>query len=303
MSLLKTISTKLNSPTNKSSATSPSHKTCNHLYARYGLCIACNSKVKKRQGRSFDYIVQGLQLSHEAVSLSKRFNTQHYCLNEKKLHLVLDLDHTLLHSKQIQRLSESEEYLIEEAGFDSKQDLWNLDDTHLLKLRPFVRTFLTEASKMFVMCVYTMGNGVYAKSVLDLIDPERLYFGERVITRDESPYEKTLGLVLAEERGVVIVDDTRDVWTKHKSNLVEVSRYNYFRVCDEESRAYSEEKIDESEDEGELVRVLKLLKEVHCGFFGVEEDELGFQDVRFLLQELDFKAAKEDSVFVFLDEN
>ncbi|VVA97993.1 unnamed protein product [Arabis nemorensis] len=83
-----------------------------------------------------------------------------------------------------------------------------------------------------------MGNRGYAKAVLELIDPKGMYFGNRVITRTESPELKTLDLVLADERGVVIVDDRRDVWPTvhhdHKhSNLVQIRKCHYFRVKDE----------------------------------------------------------------------
>ncbi|CAH2079918.1 unnamed protein product [Thlaspi arvense] len=140
---------------------------------------------------------------------------------KKKLHLVLDLDHTLLHTVIVSQLSQKEKYLIEEV--DSREDLWSFDDNELLiKLRPFVREFLQEANKLFYLYVYTMGNRDYAKTVLSLIDPENIYFGDRVITRDESPYKKTLNLLVADKRRVVIVDDTRDVWPHHKRNLVEI---------------------------------------------------------------------------------
>lgn len=59
-----------------------------------------------------------------------------------------------------------------------------------------------------------------------------------MITKYENLYTKTLDLVLAEERGMV-VDDTRDVWTHQKSNLMEISEYNYFKVNNpEESKSY-----------------------------------------------------------------
>ncbi|EOA32079.1 hypothetical protein CARUB_v10015325mg [Capsella rubella] len=275
-----------------SSSLSSSRSSCGHWYVRYGVCIACKSTVNERQGRAFNYLLQGLQLSYEAAAFTKRFTTRFYLQNEKKLHLVLDLDHTLIHSVRVSLLSETDKHLVEEAG--SKEDLWRLDAEFLTKLRPFLHEFLKEASEMFTMYVYTMGNRTYAKSVLKLIDPKRIYFGDRVITRDESPYVKTLDLVLAEERGVVIVDDTRDVWTHHQSNLVEINEYHYFGVNDpEESESYTEEKRDESKSDGELAKVLKLLKDVHCGFFKVKED-LESQDVRFLLQEIDFRLLTND---------
>ncbi|XP_010487640.1 PREDICTED: RNA polymerase II C-terminal domain phosphatase-like 4 [Camelina sativa] len=279
---------------NESSPSPSSSRSCDHWYVRYGVCIACKSTVNKRQGRAFNYLIKGLQLSHEAAVFTKRFTTQYHLVNEKKLHLVLDLDYTLLDSIRASLLSETDKYLLEEAC--SREDLWRVDTGFLTKLRPFVHEFLKEANKMFTMYVYTMGNRVYAKSVLKAIDPKRIYFGDRVITRDESPYAKTLDLVLAEERGVVIVDDTRDVWTHHQSNLVEINEYHYFRVVDgpEEPISYTAEKTDESSSDGELAKVLNILKEVHCGFFRVKED-LESQDVRFLLQEIDFKLLTKDA--------
>ncbi|XP_010507832.1 PREDICTED: uncharacterized protein LOC104784500 [Camelina sativa] len=290
---------KIEPKTNESPLSLSSSSSCGHGYALHGICIACKSTIDKRQGRAFDYIFQGLQLSHEAVALTKCLTMKLSCLNEKKLHLVLDLDHTLLHTKEVPRLSEAEKYLLEEAGSTKRDDLWKIKASgdpmeFLTKLRPFVRDFLKEANEMFTMYVYTNGSRVYAKQILEVIDPKKLYFGDRVITKEESPHMKTLDLVLAEERGVVIVDDTRKVWPYHKSNLVNISKYSYFRPKGQESKPYSEGKTDESESNGGLANVLKLLKEVHRRFFRVEvEDELEAKDVRSLLQEIDFEFNEE----------
>ena len=279
-----------------------SSRRCGHWFVRYGVCTTCNSSVDKDQGQAFNYLLDGLQLSHEAVAVTKHLTTLVSCSNEKKLHLVLDLDHSLLHTTRLPCLTEAEKYLIEEAGSKRRDDLYKWQPqgenpmVFLTKLRPFVRDFLEEANKIFTMYVYTKGNRDYAKFIMKLIDPKQIYFGERVITRDESPYMKTLDLVLAHERGVVIVDDTRDVWPDHKSNLVEISKYNYFRMSKSQHlKPYSEEKTDESETDGGLANVLKLLKEVHCGFFRVgEEKELEFKDVRLLLQEIEFNYADKE---------
>ncbi|CAH2070004.1 unnamed protein product [Thlaspi arvense] len=249
------------------------------------------STVGRHEGKRFDYLVDGLQLSHEAVAITKRLTTHVTCLNDKKLHLVLDLDHTLLHTVMVSKLSEEEKYLIGEV--DSREDLWRFNSGHssefLIKLRPFLREFLEEANKMFGMYVYTMGDRDYAETVLKLIDPEKVYFGERVITREDSPYMKTLDLVLVDECGVVIVDDTPQVWPDHKNNLLQITKYNYFRDRTSGDLKYAEEKRDESHKEGSLASVLKVLREVHQGFFrdGVERDLISVsKDVRLLLQDL-----------------
>ena len=72
---------------------------------------------------------------------------------------VLDLDHTLLHTTHLPRLTEAEKYLIKEAASITRDDLrkWNADSddpmVFLTKLRPFVRDFLEEANKIFT--IYT----------------------------------------------------------------------------------------------------------------------------------------------------
>lgn len=208
------------------------------------------------------------------------------CLKEekktKKLHLVLDLDHTLIHTVYVSKLSEKEKYLIEQA--DSKVDLWrvNKDTTseYIVKLRPFAREFLQEASKYFTMYVYTMGCYSYAQTVLDLIDPEKVHFGNRVITHEKSPSKKTLALLRADKRTVVIVDDTREVWPHDKRNLLEITKYFYFRD-ETKSESYAEKKRDESRSKGPLANVLKRIKNAHRRF----GEDLGSKDLRILIRE------------------
>ncbi|CAH8375891.1 unnamed protein product [Eruca vesicaria subsp. sativa] len=207
------------------------------------------------------------------------------CLNEekreKKLHLVLDLDHTLLHSIHVSQLSQKERYLIEET--DSRVDLGRFEkgnpNEHLIKLRPFLEDFLQEANKLFCMYVYTMGTYRYAKSVLSFIDPDKIYFGDRVITREKSPCTKTLDLLSADKRRVVIVDDTSTVWPKHKRNVLKISKYIYFREG-MKWESYAEKKRDESRSKGALSNVLKLLQKAHRRF-----EELDSNDLRLLIRD------------------
>ncbi|KAF8081233.1 hypothetical protein N665_0899s0019 [Sinapis alba] len=266
---------------------SSSSSSCGHWYVHHGVCTGCKSKLNKSHGRSLDYLFYGLQISHEALSLKKLLTTKFSCLNDKKLHLVLDLDHTLIHAVKFPSLSKAEKYLLSTTRQDLRKVKRGDFIEYLVKLRPFLCEFLKETNEMFTMYVYTMGSRGYVNEILKVIDPVTTYFGYRVITRDESPNVKTLGLVLADERGIVIVDDSPDVWPGHKSNLVEISRYKYFRMSRRESKPHSEEKTDESRDEGGLVSVLKLLKEVHSGFFrgGEQGLDLESMDVRLLLQE------------------
>jgi FCP1-like phosphatase family protein len=83
----------------------------------------------------------------------------------------------------------------------------------LTKLRPFVYTFLEEASNMFEMYIYTMGDRVYADEIAGLLDPAGVYFPTRVICRYDNTIwnQKGLDIVLRPENMVIILDDTENV--------------------------------------------------------------------------------------------
>ena len=93
-------------------------------------------------------------------------------------------------------------------------DIFMLEFMHMMtKLRPFVHSFLKEASTMFVMYIYTMGDRPYARQMAKLLDPKGEYFGERIISRDDGTmkHQKSLDVVLGQEKAVLILDDTENV--------------------------------------------------------------------------------------------
>ncbi|KAL0719433.1 hypothetical protein Bca4012_068757 [Brassica carinata] len=264
------------------SSSSPSHSNCGHWYVRHGTCLACKKKPSLVKSRKFDYLFSDLRLSQEAVSFTKRLTTLISLHTHKKLHLVLDLDHTLVHSVKVSNLSEAEKYLIIEG---EKQGM-KLYDNRIIKVRPFVEDFLREADKLFNMYVYTKGHFMYGKEIVKMIDPDKAYFGDRVITRRESPFRKTLDHVLADERGIVIVDDTVAVWPHHMRNLLKITKYFYFIHKDiNKVSSYAERKTDESRSNGALANVLKFLKDIHSSFFSCDvQEDLDSKDVRLLIK-------------------
>ncbi|XP_018435412.2 RNA polymerase II C-terminal domain phosphatase-like 5 [Raphanus sativus] len=264
-----------------SSSSSPSHSNCGHWYVRNGTCLACKTKPSLVGSRQFDYLFSDLRLSQEAVSFTKRLTTLISLHTHKKLHLVLDLDHTLAHSVRVSNLSEAEKYLIIQG---EKPGCLKLYDSRLIKVRPFVKAFLKEANKLFNMYVYTKGDLRYGQEIVKMIDPIKTYFGDRVITRRECPDKKTLDHVLADERGIVIVDDTVEVWPLHMRNLLKITRYFYFKH-NGIGMSYAERKTDESRSNGALANLLKFLKEIHNEFFSCDvQEELDSKDVRLLIK-------------------
>uniref|UniRef100_A0A7N0UCH3 RNA polymerase II C-terminal domain phosphatase-like n=1 Tax=Kalanchoe fedtschenkoi TaxID=63787 RepID=A0A7N0UCH3_KALFE len=182
-------------------------------------------------------------------------------LQRKKLCMVLDLDHTLLHSARI--TPDKEAYLR-----DPPAGSFMVAPHIMTKPRPFVGEFLKEASSMFEMYIYTMGTAGYGAAVAKRLDPGADYFGTRVISRGDGSdkNQKSLDLVLAHDRAVVILDDTESVWSRHSENLILIEKYNFF-----DSGA------DESEHDGILASVLQVLKRIHCDFF---DDPSESRDVR-----------------------
>lgn len=84
----------------------------------------------------------------------------------------------------------------------------------MAKLRPFLGTFLKQASEMYQLHIYTLGTRAYALAVVDILDPRREYFTGKIISRDDDNGRlgKSLDLALAgQESAVVILDDTEDV--------------------------------------------------------------------------------------------
>lgn len=97
----------------------------------------------------------------------------------------------------------------------------------MTKLRPFVRTFLKEASNFFEMYIYTMGERPYALEMAKLLDPGDIYFNSRIIAQGDCTqrHQKGLDIVLGQESAVIILDDTEVVSERLEFLIVFVMIY------------------------------------------------------------------------------
>ncbi|EEF36151.1 RNA polymerase II C-terminal domain phosphatase-like 4 [Ricinus communis] len=271
---------------------SSSKVACTHPGSFGDMCILCGERLIEETGVTFGYIHKGLRLANDEIVRLRNTDMKNL-LRHRKLYLVLDLDHTLLNSTQLMHLTAEEEYL--KSQIDSMQDVSNgslfmVDFMHMMtKLRPFIRTFLKEASQMFEMYIYTMGDRAYALEMAKFLDPGREYFNARVISRDDGTqrHQKGLDIVLGQESAVLILDDTENAWTKHKDNLILMERYHFFasscRQFGFECKSLSQLKSDENESDGALASVLKVLRRIHHIFFDELEDAIDGRDVRQVL--------------------
>lgn len=160
-------------------------------------------------------------------------------LASKKLSLVVDLDQTIIqatvdptvadwqkdeHNPNHDAVKDVRAFLLKDDG-PGNRGCW-----YYIKLRPGLKDFLENVSKIYELHIYTMGTRAYAKNIADIIDPEHKIFGDRILSRDESGSSTAKNLQRlfpVDTKMVVIIDDRGDVW-KWSPNLIKVTPYDFF---------------------------------------------------------------------------
>lgn len=164
-------------------------------------------------------------------------------------HLVLDLDHTLISSFEFgespvpRRAGEcsvspilTEEYK-DELGMPQMYHATISNVVVLIKLRPFVRSFIKRAASMgLTLHVYTKGRRAYMNEVIRLIDPDGLIRGRRISRDDEPATQKEsqkdivlIDPVSAKSNLYIVLDDSPAVWSAclEKVQLIAARRYTF----------------------------------------------------------------------------
>ncbi|KAK4055668.1 CTD phosphatase Fcp1 [Microbotryomycetes sp. JL201] len=193
-----------------------------------------------RAAISMVHDVGGLTVSLEEAHRLEAATTERL-LKEKKLSLIVDLDQTIVHATVDPTVGE---WLEDESNPNFKalqgvqkfqlgpDSAGRVEDGcwYYVKMRPGLRQFLEDVSKIYEMHVYTMGTRAYAIEVCKVIDPDGGLFGGRILSRDESGSltRKSLQrLFPCDTSMVVIIDDRADVWDG-SPNLVKVIPYEFF---------------------------------------------------------------------------
>jgi RNA polymerase II subunit A-like phosphatase len=160
-------------------------------------------------------------------------------LSSRKLSLVVDLDQTIIHAAVEPTIKEWMEDK-NNPNHDAVSDVraFQLTDDgpgmkgcwYYIKLRPGLAEFLDHISQLYELHIYTMGTRQYATEIAKLVDPEKKYFSDRILSRDESGsmIAKNLErLFPVDTKMVVIIDDRGDVW-KWSANLIRVTPFDFF---------------------------------------------------------------------------
>ncbi|XP_074288022.1 RNA polymerase II C-terminal domain phosphatase-like 4 [Silene latifolia] len=253
-------------------------------------CIG-KTKTKKKDceaDKPYHNINRNFSLSVKEINRTRELNLRSL-IKRKKLHLLLDLDNTLIHAIRVNRLSSTDrDYLryiqreIVDGGVVNPAYIYPmLDYSYALKMRPGVKEFLMELSPLFDISIYTLAGRSYAKVVAEILDPYKCTFRD-IITNENctTPGYKGLDVVLYPERVTVIVDDLREVWKKHPDNLIQIRPYEFFDYLSLGLGVEELVKHESTDMDTELLRVLIHLKKLHAQFY--KEKTLGHshRDIR-----------------------
>jgi len=183
---------------------------------------------EERKSSKSSVIIQGSSSSivaNKRISISRDTSSYQGILPKRKkqdrgkLTVVLDMDETLIHSKF---QSQSNSYRQEEKR---KTATRKGDITFDLSLgpgsgakervevfkRPGLDKFLDEAAKHFEVVLFTAAIPIYAKPVLDRIDPKKRLkhrlFRDSTVTFEGQPYVKDISLLGRDLARTVLVDN------------------------------------------------------------------------------------------------
>ncbi|CAI8587365.1 unnamed protein product [Vicia faba] len=138
----------------------------------------------------------------------------------KSVTLVLDLDETLVHST------------LEDC--DNADFTFNIffnmkDYTVYVKQRPFLHTFLERVSEMFEVVIFTASQSIYAKQLLDVLDPDEKFISRRVYRESclfsDGNYTKDLTILGVDLSKVVIIDNSPQVFRLQVNNGIPIKSW------------------------------------------------------------------------------
>ncbi|CAL0306496.1 unnamed protein product [Lupinus luteus] len=138
----------------------------------------------------------------------------------KSVTLVLDLDETLVHST-LQHC--------DDADFTFNVFYSMKENTVYVKQRPNLHTFLERVSEMFEVVIFTASQSIYAKQLLDILDPDgrlisrRMYRESCIFSRGN--YIKDLTVLGVDLTKVAIIDNTPEVFQLQVNNGIPIKSW------------------------------------------------------------------------------
>jgi len=253
---------------------------CDHDTSFGNLCINCGEIPKNREHKAYVGLHSGVSFSQEkALKEEKKFMEKLF--ESKRLMLVLDIDHTLVHSCSSTLVDPNTindcEKFIDKSGY-----------SYIIKFRPFLEAFMKDIGPLFDTYIYSHGSQKYANRIANLIDPKEITIKQtKVLGREEREIDLKLknleNLLPANQTASIIIDDRNDVWA-NKSNLIMIFPYVHF---DTEYNSYDRNiysKLPGNSQDCSLFYFGKLLKNIHSLFFDAREKNIMAADVRNIIR-------------------
>lgn len=155
-----------------------------------------------------------------------------------RLTIVLDMDETLLHSvftmtkeKEIYRQEEARQatHRLHDFEISLEGEEEDEDETAFVFIRPGLKEFLDECCRLYETVVFTAALAVYAKPVLDRVDPEgrihhRLY-REATVTYRGQPFVKDLSKLGRDMNRIILVDNNPYAMMANPDNGMPILSY------------------------------------------------------------------------------
>lgn len=141
-------------------------------------------------------------------------------VERKTVTLALDLDETLVHSS-LEHCDDAD--FTFSVYFDLKEH------TVYVKQRPYLREFLERVSEMFQIVVFTASQSIYAKQLLDILDPDgkiisrRAYRDSCIFT--DGIYTKDLTVLGVDLAKVAIIDNCPQVFQLQVNNGIPIKSW------------------------------------------------------------------------------
>jgi len=278
---------------------------CLHPAVLNSMCVACGAFIKQAvpsSGENKSTAATGAELTmsggqqlhflHEAALLEQQKDKLTGLQKVRKLALILDLDHTLIHTTAAE-YGPSDETLkaheVHHLCIDERLEGngGSIRKHYLVKKRPHLDKFLAEAFEHFQMTIYTAGTRKYAEAIAKLIDPTGKLFSGRMVSRSDIKGDKTGGhdkslkrLFLGDASMAIILDDREDVWRGEQSKqLYVVKPFAHFTSAHEVNNAAGDTtsgskvismvggSTQPAEDDDQLLRCLQVLEDIHSEYY------------------------------------
>lgn len=244
------------------------------------MCLAVVDDDEENEDMESVNVVSHGQVIRLNVEEAKKFDSDNIRrqLGAKKLSLVLDLDHTLLHAVRVDDVVGEIKQTAEDIHFFF---IPGLAQQHVVKLRPGLTEFLTELSVLYDLFIYTHGTRLYAEKIVNIIDPDETYFKNRIVARTDTPdmLHKSLKLLFpsCDDSMILVLDDRIDVWKENEGNVFLIEPYHYFKCTSEINNASGrgvagmEDSEAEASEDSHLAQSTTVLRHVHEAFYAGHE--------------------------------